>query len=242
VNPFEQNINEIPSTAFLRVDPKKGWRTQCGNCQVWFADKAYHYTPLRSGVRSITLILHRCPHCDEWNFERLEWLKKDGKDQHSHSRLWPPERKGHVVLAPEVPADYAADLREAFAVLPVSGKASAALSRRLLQRTLHDRGIKKRNLDGEIEELLKSKILPSYIADDVDAIRTVGNFAAHPIKSKNTGEIVDVEPGEAEWLLRVILALFDQFFVQPARQQSRRDELNKKLKESGKPELKVPPK
>jgi hypothetical protein len=33
----------------------------------------------------------------------------------------------------------------------------------------------------------------------LDAIRTIGNFAAHPIKSTSSGEIVDVEPGEAEW-------------------------------------------
>jgi hypothetical protein len=29
-------------------------------------------------------------------------------------------------------------------------------------------------------------------------VRTIGNFAAHPIKSTSTGTIVDVEPGEAE--------------------------------------------
>lgn len=45
------------------------------------------------------------------------------------------------------------------------------------------------------------------------AIRTVGNFAAHPIKSKRTGEIVDVEPGKAEWLVKVIHSLLDQFFI-----------------------------
>ena len=27
------------------------------------------------------------------------------------------------------------------------------------------------------------------------------NFAAHPIKSMHTGEVIEVEPGEAEWLL-----------------------------------------
>jgi hypothetical protein len=40
-------------------------------------------------------------------------------------------------------------------------------------------------------------------------IRTVGNFAAHRIKSTNTGEVVDVEPGEAEHLLNALEELLD---------------------------------
>jgi len=41
--------------------------------------------------------------------------------------------------------------------------------------------------------------LPGHLAEDLDAIRNVGNFAAHPMKSTHTGDIVEVEPQEAEW-------------------------------------------
>ena len=51
--------------------------------------------------------------------------------------------------------------------------------------------------------------LPSSLADNVDAVRQVGNFAAHPIKSTSIGEIVEVEENEAEWLLDVLEELFD---------------------------------
>jgi hypothetical protein len=77
--------------------------------------------------------------------------------------------------------------------------------------------------------------VPSYLSDDIDAVRNIGNFAAHPIKSTRFGEIVPVEPGEAEWNLDVLAGLFDFFFVQPEKKKRRRDALNKKLKDAGKP-------
>jgi hypothetical protein len=54
----------------------------------------------------------------------------------------------------------------------------------------------------------------------------------------NTGEIIDVEPGEAEWLLNVLEGLFDHYFVQPAILAAKKDALNKKLADAGKPPMK----
>ena len=75
--------------------------------------------------------------------------------------------------------------------------------------------------------------VPSHITDAVDAIRKVGNLAAHPIKDKNSGEIVDVEKGEAQWLIEVIELLLDFTFVQPIKIENRKKELNEKLKQIG---------
>jgi Domain of unknown function (DUF4145) len=87
--------------------------------------------------------------------------------------------------------------------------ASAALSRRCLQHLLREQAnIKPADLANEIQQVLDSKTLPSYLAEALDALRNIGNFAAHLIKSKSTGEIVDVEPGEAEWLLDTLEGLF----------------------------------
>ena len=69
----------------------------------------------------------------------------------------------------------------------------------------------------------------SDIADSLGAIRTVGNFVAHPIKNTSSGELVEVEPSEA---------LFDFFFVQPAKLAAKRKMLDHKLKRAGKPHLK----
>ena len=76
--------------------------------------------------------------------------------------------------------------------------------------------------------------MPSNISEGLDAVRVIGNFAAHPIKSKSSGEIIEVESGEAEWNLDVLEALFDFYFVQPEILRLKKEALNKKLVEAGK--------
>jgi len=142
-------------------------------------------------------------------------------------------------IEPEVPDNFRKEFQEAYSVLQVSPRASAAMSRRLLQTILREKfGIKKRTLAEEIDEFLSTQGAPSYLTQAIDAIRNVGNFASHPIKNTQTGEIVDVEPGEAEWLIDVLEALFDFAFIQPARMEDRRKQLNLKLTAAGKPPMK----
>jgi len=142
-------------------------------------------------------------------------------------------------LPDEVPKEYQSDYQEATTIIDHSPKASAALSRRLLQKVLREElSIKKKDLSLEIDEFIKISGAPSYLIGAIDAIRSVGNFAAHPIKNTNTGEIVEVEEGEAEWLIEVVASLFDFVFVHPQKLQQRRDALNAKLRSMGKPELK----
>jgi len=138
-----------------------------------------------------------------------------------------------------VPIHIADDYNEANLVFSISPKASAALSRRCLQTILKDvASVKEGDLSKQIDEILKRKELPPYLADSIDAIRAIGNFATHPIKSKTTGEIVPVEPGEAEWILDVLDGLLNFYFVQPQILAQRRLQLNKKLSDSGKPTIK----
>ena len=99
-------------------------------------------------------------------------------------------------------------------------------------------GVRKSDLSKEIQEVIDSGHLPTHLADSLDSIRNIGNFAAHPTKAISTGEILPVELGEAEWNLNVIESLFDFFFVQPAILQKKRDKLNKKLDGAGKPPMK----
>lgn len=136
----------------------------------------------------------------------------------------------------EVPKDIGQDFNEACLVEPLSKKASAALARRCLQNMLHERGISKRNLSEEIDEAMTN--LPSHLRGAIDAIRNIGNFAAHPKKSTNTGEIIDVEDGETGWILDVLEQLFDFYYVQPAITQVKREALNAKLTSLGKPPMK----
>ena len=142
-------------------------------------------------------------------------------------------------LPPDVVDPYRKDFAEAAAVLADSAKASAAISRRCLQMILRDcEKVKPSDLSKEIDEVLARGALPTYLGDSVDAIRNIGNFAAHPMKSTNTGEVIDVEPGEAEWLLDVLEGLFDFYFVQPAILKEKRSALDAKLADVKKPPMK----
>lgn len=79
----------------------------------------------------------------------------------------------------EVPDACSIDFLEACAVQSLSAKASAALSRRILQNILREKfEIKHQNLAKEIDEFIQLDGVPSYLTNAVDAIRNVGNLAA----------------------------------------------------------------
>ena len=142
---------------------------------------------------------------------------------------------------PKVPELIAQDFNEAAAVLPISAQASAALSRRCLQHVLSERSVStSSNLSKAIDAALASG-LPPQLAENLDAIRNIGNFAAHVQKAEHSGEVVPVEPEEAEWNLEVLELLFDFYYVQPAVAAARRSALNAKLAEAGKSPMKEPP-
>jgi hypothetical protein len=182
-------------------------------------------------------LLHhmQCPACGKV----ITKLVNAAGDGVKFERLILPKAPARASLSPDVPSEFADDYNEAGLVLADSPKASAALSRRCLQHLLREKaGVKPSDLNHEIQQTLDSKVLPTYLAGAVDAVRVIGNFAAHPIKSKSTGEIVPVEPGEAEWVLDALEGLFDFYFVQPLLLQKKKDVLNQKLAEAGKPLLK----
>ena len=139
-------------------------------------------------------------------------------------------------VSPVVPPEIADDYIEACNVLPISAKASAALSRRCLQNMLHAHGYKaKDNLAKEIDLLLNEPALPHKLRVTVDAIRNFGNFSAHPINDVTTLQVIDVAPHEAEWCLETIEELFDHFYVGPAAAKAKKAALDVKLKAGGKP-------
>jgi len=149
-----------------------------------------------------------------------------------------PKNISRTPCPSEVDPKYQEDYKEACLVLADSPKASAALSRRCLQLLLRDFvGARKGNLQSEIEEAIEKEKYPTSISDLLHALQWIGNFAAHPEKSDKSQEIIIVEPGEAELCLEIIEALFDYHFVMPARNQARKDAINKKLTDAGKREI-----
>ena len=76
-----------------------------------------------------------------------------------------------------------------------------------------------------------------YISKNFDAIRNFGNLE-HIQRSTTVGEVVDVQPEEAEWTLQLLDDLFDHFYVKPKQAEMMRQALNTKLDKVGKPPMK----
>jgi len=142
----------------------------------------------------------------------------------------------------EVPSDIKEDYEEACKVLPMSNKASAALSRRCLQGILRGQGYTQRDLSVQIDALLNeqdpAKAIPSSLRETVDVIRNFGNFSAHQITDQTTLQVLAVDPGEAEWCLDILEEMFDHYYVKPAEAKARKAALDEKLAAAGKPRSK----
>jgi hypothetical protein len=196
----------------------------------WFRDQTEPGT-----ARKILTV--GCPICDRPIVAVEAHVDTAEGQRYRDTRLIWPRAAGRKPIPEDVPKNIRTDYEEAALVLPDSEKASAALSRRCLQSLLREAGhTKSKDLADQIEEVLAG--LPGYLQKQLDAVRNIGNFAAHIQKSKATGEIIDVEPGEAEWNLDVLDLLFDFYYEQPKIAQEKRDALNKKLAAVGKPPMK----
>jgi hypothetical protein len=129
---------------------------------------------------NLVLYFQTCPSCTN---SILELRVRDTSPPHPDlvSRFTVSSfHKATRQVPPDVPNPYRQDFIEADLVLPISPKASAALSRRIIQALLRDLAhTKAKDLRDQIDEVIASKRLPSYIAEDLHAVRNVGNFATH---------------------------------------------------------------
>jgi hypothetical protein len=115
-----------------------------------------------------------------------------------------------------VPSSIVEDYEEACSVETLSPKASATLARRCLQQIIRDFfGVTGRTLHDEIDGI-KLKV-DANVWKAVDGLRKIGNVGAHPEKDINV--IVDVEPGEAAALIRLIEILVQETYVARDRQE-----------------------
>jgi hypothetical protein len=217
---------------------------KCPHCRISFRDEPTETLVGSDAQGSWSVVKRLCPSCNRLILSlktgRTDFIRHKGEyiDTDVETFVY-PRAASRPACAPEVPKGLAEDYQEASLVIADSPKASAALSRRCLQHLLREHaGVKKANLVNEIQEVIDSRSLPTPLAGAIDAIRNTGNFAAHPAKSSTTGEIIEVEPGEAEWNLDVLEMLFDFYFVQPALLAQKREALNKKLSAAGKPPMK----
>ena len=132
-----------------------------------------------------------------------------------HEMIWP---KNICEQYPAyVPQSIRRDYEEACAIKTLSPKASATLSRRCLQGMIRDFwGINgKKTLFEEIKSL--SGKVDIDLINALTALRSIGNIGAHPETDVNL--IVDIDPSEAEDLIKFIEVLIDEWYVARERRQ-----------------------
>lgn len=120
-----------------------------------------------------------------------------------------------------IPAPIRQDYEEACLIVALSPKASATLSRRCLQGIIRDFWeIRRSRLVDEVNALAGKIDASTWKA--IDSVRSIGNIGAHMEKDINS--IIDVEPEEAELLLRLIEVLLDEWYI---RRHDREEHMQK---------------
>lgn len=153
----------------------------------------------------ISIAFYKCPNCEQFTI-RAHGVGSavSGLDR----LIWPLSAAKQ--FPDYIPKSILDDYKEAYAILYLSPKASATLSRRCLQGMIHDFWkIYRKNLNQEISDL-KDKI-PGDLWRSIDALRQLGNIGAH--MEQDTNLIVDIEPDEAESLLKLIECLIKEWYI-----------------------------
>lgn len=124
-----------------------------------------------------------------------------------------------INLSNEIPKEYADLFIKARKVLKICPETSATCSRKCMELILINIfKAKKWNLSDKIKEV--EKFLPSDFWKDLDFLIDFGNFGAHPKKDTSTGELIQVEKGEAEYCLYLLECLFDECFIKPKNREN----------------------
>lgn len=169
----------------------------------------YHYSKLsRSAVK---IDIYKCPHCEEYIF-----LSEGAGDYVLDVKMNIRPISSAKQFPEYVPIAIRQDYKESYAIVQLSPKASATLSRRCLQGMIRDFwGISKSRLIDEIDAL-QDKI-PATQWRVIDGVRRIGNIGAHMEKDINS--IIDIEPDEANKLLKLIELLVEQWYINRHEQE-----------------------
>lgn len=207
----------------------------CNHCGIAFKEQGGFTHQFRNFDFAQRFSVERqdCPQCLRSNiYLHIETESELDGSVDIQCRLIEPLSSKQGSLPTDVPQYFRESFSESSQVLEISPKASAALSRRLLEGILVENGAPAgKNLFQQIEHAVSNGV-PSYISDELDYIRQIGKFAAHAKSNRATGEIIDVDKDEAEAILAIIELLFDHYYVMPAKAKRRHQQLEEKLQAS----------
>ena len=178
-----------------------------------FTEVNYYHSNkmLNPDPETIKVVFYSCPRCGEISTQ-LEGIGKNYK-----GKIYKIRPISSAVQFPDyIPLKIRQDYEEACAIVDLSPKSSATLSRRCLQSMIRDFwGINKNRLVDAINEL-HDKVPPTQWKI-IDALRSLGNIGAHPDADINT--IIEIEPSDAQKLIDVIELLINQWYVERQKQE-----------------------
>lgn len=162
-------------------------------------------------------------------YELTEWADQVDRDNErtSHRVIFPDNGTRHAT-APAVPEEIRRAYAEAGRIEQLSPNGSAFLARRLLEHMLRTHIGTKEHLGSLIGTFVEKVRLPSDLAEMMEAVRHFGNIAAHP-GTTDDGTLVDVEAGEAGFVLDLVGELLDFLYVQPARRRAMKERREAKV-------------
>lgn len=161
---------------------------------------------------TVKISLFRCPNCEKVS----TYAEYTGKDM--PQKIIPIYPISTAKQFPDyVPAPIRTDYEEACAIVTLSPKASATLSRRCLQSMIRDfwQITGKKRLVDEIDAL-ETKV-PATQWKVLNSLRRIGNIGAHPEADVNL--IIDIEPDDARKLIQVIELLIRQWYIERHEQE-----------------------
>lgn len=154
----------------------------------------------------ITISAYKCPNCEKETYT-LTTKDNDGNDSNIIPIIPNSLAKDYGEI---VPRHIQEDYKEAYAILNLSPKASATLSRRCIQAMIRDYwNISKSSLYQEIEAIKPQ--LNALQNEAIDALREIGNIGAHPEKDINT--IIDINSEDAEKLIKLIEYFIKEWYI-----------------------------
>ncbi len=151
-----------------------------------------------------------------------------------------PRTAGRVVDV-VVPDPYRVDYLEAAAILDISSRMSAVLSRRILADILEKYAeLTDFSLKARIDAFVADTSHPHSLRENLGYLIEMGNFGAHT-QTNDQGEIVDVNQEEAAWTLDLVERLFDYFIVSPEKDRKIREAFDEKLNAAKRKPIDTPP-
>lgn len=164
-------------------------------------------------------------------------LHADGRhtpDVHE-TRSWMARPRALVrPVDPLVPDPYRTDYQEAAAILDLSPRMSAVLSRSVLADLLEGYAkLAHYNLSKRIDEFRTDERHPSVLRAGMHHFREIADFGAHTQKSGNDQAVIPVSREDAEWMLEFLDRAFDYFIVGPEKDRKMTEKWDKRLDEAG---------